>query len=107
MRSADGVDSSGAAITAVALKPSSPNSSSLDRVHDLVAQPLPLAQVLPAVGVVFGHQLRVLVAPPLPLAQRLRMKVVSVVDAGDFRGDEVAEVRIALPLDRPLGDGLH
>src|SRR6266536_2090880 len=35
-----------------------------------------------------------------------RVEIVGVVETRDFRGDEIAEVRIALPLDGPLGDGL-
>src|SRR5205823_13445951 len=87
--------------------PGAHTSRPLDRVDDLFRKALPLPEVLAAVGVVLRDELVVLVEPPLPLVQRLRLEIIGVVELGDFGGHEVAEVGVALPLDRPLRDRLH
>src|SRR5919106_6367151 len=79
-----------------------------DRVDDLGGEARELAEELAALPVEALDLPFVLVEAALRLVElaRAQHRLVLALDAGNAAGDLVAEVRIGLPLDRPLGDAL-
>src|SRR5688572_6572260 len=82
------------------------SATDLQRPDDLFGESLPLPEVLAAIVVVLFDQVAVFVASPLPLVHLSRLQIVGVVHSRNRCGDLIAEVRVLLPLNRPLGDSL-
>src|SRR4029077_18548876 len=85
-----------------------PRESGLrDGGDELVAEAREAPQELGPLGLEALDQGPVLVSAALLLVQTARLQDLWLVDPRHRGRDEVAEVRIAFPLDRALGDALH